>query len=100
MIEHIHDENCDHDHEIPMITITLEDGSDLECIIVDIFEFNNKQYIALLPEEDSETEEEIFILNYIEDGEFIDLSEIEDEQEFSAVSDHFQNLFEQGLELE
>jgi len=83
-----------------MITITLEDESEVNCIVVDIFEFNNKQYIALLPEEDSENEEEIFILNYAEDGEFIDLSEIEDEDEFNAVSAHFQDLFEQGLELE
>ena len=100
MKEHVHDENCNHDHEIPMITITMDDNSEVNCIVVDIFEFNGKEYIALLPDEDSEVEEEIFILNYVEDGEEVDLSEIEDEDEFNEVSAHFQEIFEQGLELE
>jgi len=102
MTEHVHDENCnhDHDHEIPMVTITLEDDTDVNCIVVDVFEFKGKEYIALLPEEDSEMDEEILLFHYSEDGEFIDLQEIEDENEFNAVSEHFQDIFEKGLELE
>lgn len=98
MKNHIHDENCDHDHEVPMITITLEDDTEVNCIVINIFEFRDREYIAVLPEEDSEMEDEIHIFRYSEDGEYIDLDEIEDEEEFEAVSDYFSQKFEEELE--
>ena len=41
-----HDHEHEHDHD--MVTLTLEDGSHLECPIIEIFEVEKKDYIALL----------------------------------------------------
>ena len=31
------------------VTLTLDDGTDLECVVLTIFEAADKEYIALLP---------------------------------------------------
>lgn len=43
---------CNHNHEEnKKIYLTLEDNSQLECNVLDLFEVNNKEYIAVLPVE-------------------------------------------------
>ena len=39
------------------ITLEMEDGSEEECVVLDIFELNGKEYIALAP---AEPDEELF----------------------------------------
>ena len=40
------------------VTLTLDDGSQLECVVLTIFDAGKREYIALLPMEDEEAEEE------------------------------------------
>lgn len=84
-------EEVDHDH----VTLTLDDGSELECSVIGIFPVKDKEYIALLPEDAGE-EGEVFIYRFkeFENGE-IDLQNIEDDDEFEAVSDAFDEIMDE-----
>ena len=78
------------------VTLSLEDGRDVECIVVTIFECKDKQYIALLPkDEDGEPTDEVFLYGYKEqkDGE-PELINIEDDDEYEAVADKFDELLD------
>jgi len=98
MSEHIHGDNCgcghDHDYEYDTITLSLDDGTELECIVLEIFEVDGKEYIALQPQDDEE-EDNVFLYRYIEDedGE-PQLVNIEDDDEFEAVADAFEELLD------
>jgi|SRR5574344_1476019 uncharacterized protein YrzB (UPF0473 family) len=73
------------------VTLELDDGTEVECIVVTIFEANEKEYIALLPKEGEEADEgEVFIYEYAEDeaGNPL-LTNIESDDEYEAVADAF-----------
>lgn len=80
------------------VTLTLEDDSEVECLVVSIFEAEGKDYIALLPTEGPENEEgKVYIYRYFEDenGE-PGLDNIETEAEFYLASQAFDELVESG----
>lgn len=92
--------------ELESITLTLEDGTEEECLILDIFtieELGDQEYIALLSipegleesEEDEEVETEINLYRYaeLEDDE-ISLEPIEDSEEAEIVEAAFEALME------
>ena len=97
---HEHDENCDcgcdHDHEegYETIILTLDDDSEMVCIVLGIFECEGNDYIALLPE-DEEDGEDVFIYKYKEvNEEEVELDVIESEEEFEKVSKTFEEIFD------
>ena len=78
------------------VTLTLDDDTEVECEIVSIFPVGEKEYIALLPIEENDAEDdEVFIYRYTEsaDGE-PDLQNIEDDDEYEAVADAFDELLD------
>ena len=78
------------------VTLTLDDDTEVECEIVSIFPVGEKEYIALLPiEENDADDDEVFIYRYTEsaDGE-PDLQNIEDDDEYEAVADAFDELLD------
>ena len=78
------------------VTLTLDDDTEVECEIVSIFPVGEKEYIALLPLDGDEAEDgEVFIYRYTEsaDGE-PDLQNIEDDDEYEAVADAFDELLD------
>ncbi|MFR1832020.1 MAG: DUF1292 domain-containing protein [Lachnospiraceae bacterium] len=79
------------------VTLTLEDDSELECIVLTIFQAGDKDYIALLPMESQDTEEgEVFLYRYseTEDGT-PNLENIEDDDEYEMVADAFDELLDE-----
>lgn len=103
MSEHNHDNcdcgcECNHEHDEHMtVTLTLDDGTELECAVLTIFPVGEKQYIALLPiGECDEEESEVFLyrFNQLENDE-IELLNIEDDDEYEAVSDAFDELLDE-----
>ena len=84
------------------ITLTDDDGNDIELEYVDALEMNGSTYMAFFPvvEEGKEVDEEeyglVILKSQMEQGEEI-LVTIEDEQELNAVYDQF---MEQLLEDE
>lgn len=90
--DHDHDHECDC-NEVGTIVLTLDDDSEIECMVIGIFDFEDKEYIALLPisEEDGD---DIFIYEYKElDDEDIELNIVEDEDLFIRVASEFENLY-------
>lgn len=78
------------------VTLTLDDGSEIECGLVATFYAGDKEYIALLPLEGPEADNgEVFIYRYSEgeDGEPV-LDNIESDEEYEIVSDAFDELLD------
>lgn len=82
------------------VTLSLDDGSEVECAILTIFELEEQNYISLLPldEDGNENEEgEVFIYRYFEDEEGNpSLENIEDDEEYEAVADRFDELLDEA----
>ena len=82
------------------VTLSLDDGSEVECAILTIFELEEQNYIALLPldEDGNENEEgEVFIYRYFADEEGNrSLENIEDDEEYEAVADRFDELLDEA----
>jgi len=89
---------CGHDHtdddacdcESQFVTLTMEDGSDVECEILGCIEHNGKDYIALLPE--SAEYYYVYIYSETEDGG-LDIQNIQTEEEFQEVAKLFEAQF-------
>lgn len=73
------------------VTLSLDDGTEAECVVVTILEAGGRDYIALLPMEGEEAEEgEVFLYRYAEDKDGNpDLSNIETDEEYELVADAF-----------
>jgi uncharacterized protein YrzB (UPF0473 family) len=98
MSEHRHTDDCgcghDHDHEHDFITLSLDDGTELDCVVLDIFTVDNKDYIALQPVE-GEEEDNVFLYRFIDhENEDPELLNIEDDDEFEAVADAFEQMLD------
>ena len=78
------------------VTLTLDNGSEIECLVLTIFEAGGRDYIALLPTEGIDAEEgEVYLYRYTEvDGE-PDLQNIEDDEEYEIVADAFDELLDE-----
>ena len=78
------------------VTLTLDDGKELECVVLTIFPAGDKEYIALLPMEDEEAEEgEVYLYRYTEDEDGLpNLENIEDDEEYDIVADAFDELLD------
>lgn len=81
------------------VTLTMDDGEEIECAILTIFTAGEKDYIALLPlDDDGENEDgEVYLYRYEEsdDGDPI-LSNIEDDEEYEVVADAFDELLDEA----
>ena len=78
------------------VTLTLEDDTELECIVLTIFQAGDRDYIALLPMEGQEAEEgEVFLYRYseTEDGTPV-LDNIMDDDEYEIVADAFDEMLD------
>ena len=89
--DHVCDENgCDCGGEMETVTLTLEDGSLLECNILGTYDVEENEYIALAPVDGDEA----LIYKFVQDDEGnVTLSMIEDDDEFQRVSVAFYELF-------
>lgn len=76
------------------ITLEYEDGTSERCEVLGVFDVEEKQYVALAPEED-ETSVYLYGYNEHEDGTF-SLADIEDDEEFAAVSEMYESLMDEG----
>lgn len=92
--EHDHDCDCGCDHEDQTMTLVLDDGSELKCTVIDIFDLDeDRAYIALLPI----GEEEVLLYKYVEnEDESFELLNIESDEEFEEVENAFFELYDEG----
>ncbi|HIS47639.1 MAG TPA: DUF1292 domain-containing protein [Candidatus Scybalocola faecigallinarum] len=84
------------DDEEATVTLTLDDGSELECAVLSIFPAGENQYIALIPLDQEDSDEgEVYLYRFqeFENGE-IQLDNIIDDEEYELVSDAFDELLD------
>lgn len=80
----------------PTVILNLEDGRELECAVLTIFEVEEKEYMALFPL-DGEDDADILLYGYKEAGEDgLELIYIEDDEEYERVSDVFDMLLDEA----
>ena len=86
-------QHTDETAEEMTVVLTLDDDEELECVVLTIFEANNREYIALLPiaeDQDSEEDSDVYIYRYHEsEGTEPELDNIEDDDEYEAAADAF-----------
>ena len=79
--------------EADFITLEFDDGVEVECEIMGVFDYDGKEYIALIPNDDTD---DVYIYGYkkIGDDEF-ELVDIEDDDEFEKVVAEFDKIMEE-----
>ena len=78
------------------VTLTLGDDTEVECVVLTIFNAGEHEYIALLPMEGADSEEgEVYLYRYseTEDGT-PNLDNIEDDDEYEIVAEAFDELLD------
>ena len=92
----------DNEDDDVVVTLNLDDGSEVTCEILTIFDLNDQDYIVLLPldENGEENEEgEVYIYRYFEDETVApSLDNIESDEEYAAVSAKFDELYGESIE--
>ena len=79
--------------EADFITLEFDDGVEVECEIMGVFDFEGKEYIALIPNDDTD---DVYIYGYKEIGEDeFELVDIEDDAEFEKVVAEFDKIMEE-----
>lgn len=76
--------------EADVITLEFDDGNEVECEIMGVFDLNGKEYIALIPDDGTD---DVYIYGYKEvgDDEF-ELVDIESDDEFEAAVAEFDKI--------
>ncbi|MFR3626488.1 MAG: DUF1292 domain-containing protein [Lachnospiraceae bacterium] len=87
--------DAENDEEMT-VTLTLDDGTELECVVLTIFEAGEKEYIAILPLDGREAEDgEVYLYRYVEDiNGNPDLENIDSDEEYEIVADAFDELLD------
>ena len=87
--------DAENDEEMT-VTLTLDDGTELECVVLTIFEAGEKEYIALLPLDGREAEDgEVYLYRSVEDiNGNPDLENIDSDEEYEIVADAFDELLD------
>ncbi len=84
-----------YDAEEMTVDLELEDGTSVTCAVVTILTVSDQDYIVLLPlnEDDDNTDGEVWFYRYSENpddpNEEPDLGYIDDDEEYEAVADAF-----------
>ena len=77
------------------VSIILEDDSALECVVLNIFSAGDREYIAVMPEDNNE-DGIVYLYRYseTEDGE-PELTNIETDEEYETAADAFDELLDE-----
>ena len=87
-------ENSNDDEDM-FVTLSLDDDSEVECRILTIFEAADQDYIALLPLDGAEDEEgEVYLYRYSEVDGQPELDNIQDDDEYEAAADAFDEFLD------
>ncbi len=94
-------ENDKLNFDVDTIFVPMEDGTEQEYAILDEFDLEGKNYMILSAIEDDDTiGEDEYLYEYKEEGDEVELIEIEDDEEFERVSAYYESLMEEEMEGE
>jgi GTPase SAR1 family protein len=90
----------DDEEEIIIITLSSEDGEEIELELLDTIEYESARYAVLLPlEEDEEEGTDVIILLVENEGDDEIFSEVQDEKTLEAVFEIFKEHFADEIEF-
>ena len=79
--------------EKDIITLEFDNGDEVECEIMGVFDFNGKEYIALIPDDGTD---DVYIYGYKEVGEDeFEQIDNEDDAEYEAVVAEFDSIMDE-----
>ena len=85
--------NPDMEEEVDIITLEFDEGEEVECEIMGVFDFNGKEYIALIPDDGTD---DVYIYGYKEVGEDeFEIVDIDDDAEFESVAAEFDKIMDE-----
>ena len=85
-------ENLNQENDEITVTLTLEDDSELECVVLTTLEAAGQQYMAQLPitEEGEDEEGEVYLYRYTQSADGLPVLEnIETDEEYDAAAEAF-----------
>ncbi|MBQ7470629.1 MAG: DUF1292 domain-containing protein [Pseudobutyrivibrio sp.] len=86
----------DNEDDDVVVTLNLDDGSEVTCEIITIFDLDEQDYIVLIPLDDKgepNEDGEVYIYRYFEDETGApSLENILSDEEYAAVSKRFEEL--------
>lgn len=90
-IEEISNNNIDDEEQNVTITLTFDNDQEAECVVLNIYKAGDNEYIALLPVEDEDSEEDspVYIYRYSEVDGQPKLDNIETDEEYEIAADAF-----------
>lgn len=78
------------EEEAEFLTLEFDDGAEVECEIMGVFDVDGKEYIALIPEDGTD---DVYIYGYKEtEGDEFELIDIDDDEEFEKVVKEFEAI--------
>ena len=87
----------DNEDDDVVVTLNLDDGTEVTCEILTIFDLGDQDYIVLLPLDDkgeANADGEVYIYRYFEDETGApSLENIESDEEYAAVSARFDEVY-------
>ncbi len=84
---------------VPTVVLTLDDDSEIECDILEIFKVEEQEYIALLPRTEDPDNTDVYLFRFHEDEEGEPVIEnIETDREYEEVTDAFNAIMEKDYE--
>lgn len=92
----------DNEDDDVVVTLNLDDGTEVTCEILTIFDVNEQDYIVLLPLDkngEPNADGEVYIYRYFEDEDGTpSLDNIASDEEYEAVSKRFDEIYEEDAE--
>ena len=82
--------------EVETVFIPMEDGTEMECAILDTFELDGKQYMIVSAIDDDALADEDYVYSYTEDSDGLLISSVDDDEEFARVSEYYERLCEEA----
>ena len=94
-LNHGPDCDCGCQEDVPQITLEFDDGENIVCEPLFIFDFEEQDYIALVPVDEENDEVFLYLYNEFDNGEF-EFLDIEDDAQFDRVAKEFERIIEEA----
>ena len=94
-LNHGPDCDCGCQEEVPQITLEFDDGENIVCEPLFIFDFEEQDYIALVPVDEDNDEVFLYLYNEFDNGEF-EFLDLEDDAQFDRVAKEFELIIEEA----
>ncbi len=95
---HEHDENCEHDQEVDVVTLVDADGSEVDHYWLGLVELDDEQFALLCPVDEMDEDNEntnVYVYHYNEDEDGAESFEaVEDDALLARVQAAAEAMFE------